>query len=86
MNAGKKPKERPSLLDEQKEIQQKIGTRYRLLREATGLSQEKFANEYDLGRRHISRIENGANMKIDTLVEYLRPFNITIQEFFAGLQ
>ena len=86
MNQRKKSKERPSLLEEQEEIQKKIGVRFRQLREATGLSQEKFANEYNLDRRQVSRIENGTNLEINTLVAFIRPFDISIQEFFAGIE
>jgi ribosome-binding protein aMBF1 (putative translation factor) len=85
MKAQKKSKERPSLEDEQKEIQIKIGKRLRQLREATGLSQERFANEHNLNRRLMSRIENGTNFKIDTLVQYIRALDVTLQEFFAGV-
>lgn len=90
MNGKRKSKERPSLLEEQQENRIKIGVRYRQLRKATGLSQEELANEYNLDRRQISQIENvekgmGANIKLDTLTEYIRPFNITLKEFFAGI-
>ena len=87
MATKKVSKERLSLLDEQQQYRANIGKRYRELREVTGLSQEKFANEYNLDRRHISRIESGAtNLKLDTLVEYIRPFNASLSAFFADIK
>ena len=86
MNDKKKSKGRPSLLEEQEETQKKIGARLRQLREATGLSQEKFANEHDINRRLMSRIENGTNFEINTLVELCRALDITLQEFFDGIE
>jgi transcriptional regulator with XRE-family HTH domain len=85
MKSEKKSKERSSLEEEQEEIQKKIGNRLRELREATGLSQEKFANEFNLNRRLMSRIENGTNFEINTLVSHLRALNITMKDFFASI-
>lgn len=79
-------KDRPTLLEEQEEMQRKIGIRLRQLRENTGLSQEKFANHHTLDRRQISRVENGTNVGINTLVQYCRALDITLQEFFAGIE
>ena len=81
-----KSKYRPSLLEEQEEMQKKIGIRLRQLREATGLSQEKFANHHGLDRRQISRIENGTNVEINTIVSYCRALEVTVQEFFIGIE
>lgn len=81
-----KSKERRSLLEEQEEMQKKIGMRLRQLREATGLSQEKFANTHLLDRRQISRVENGTNVEINTIVQYCYVLKITLQDFFAGIE
>jgi transcriptional regulator with XRE-family HTH domain len=86
MKSAKKSKERLSLLEEQEEMQKKIGARLRELREKTKLSQEKFANHYDLDRSQISRVENGTNIEINTLVSFIRALDISIQEFFAGIK
>lgn len=86
MKSEKKSKGRLSLLEEQEETRKKIGARLRQLRDATGLSQEKFANEFEINRRLMSRIENGTNFKIDTLVQYLYALNITLQDFFADIE
>ena len=81
-----KSKDRPSLLEEQEEMQKKIGIRLRALREVTGLSQEKFANHHGLDRRQISRVENGTNIEINTIVQYCYALEITVQDFFAGIE
>jgi transcriptional regulator with XRE-family HTH domain len=87
MNPKKKSKDQPTLLEEQKKTRQKIGLRLRQLREETGLSQESFANENNLDRSQTSRIERGiANIEINTLVAYIRALDITIQEFFVGIE
>jgi DNA-binding XRE family transcriptional regulator len=82
MNGKKKSKEGRTLLDEQQHIQKKIGERFRELRQATGLSQEKFANTHGLDRRQITRIEAGANVEINTLVALTRALNVSIADFF----
>lgn len=86
MKPEKKSKGRLTLLEEQEETQKKIGAHLRQLREATGLSQEKFANEHDINRRLMSRIENGTNFKIDTLMEYLYALGVSFKDFAAGIE
>jgi transcriptional regulator with XRE-family HTH domain len=87
MKSQKKSKERPSLLDELKETQQKIGNRVRQLRTEKGVSQETFANLNGLDRTQVSRIERGlSNIELHTLVSFVRALDVTVQEFFAGLK
>lgn len=86
MKSEKKSKGRPSLEEEQEELQKRIGLHLKKLREATGLSQEKFANEYEINRRLMSRIENGTNFKVNTLAQYLRALDISFKEFVAGME
>jgi transcriptional regulator with XRE-family HTH domain len=87
MKSQKKSKERPSLLDELKETQQKIGIRVRQLRTEKGVSQETFANQNGLDRTQVSRIERGlSNIELHTLVSFIRALDVTIQEFFAGIK
>lgn len=87
MQTGKKSKGRPSLLEEQKETREKIGKRIRQLRRQIGLSQEKFANLHGIDRTQVSRLERGeSNFELSTLVIIVRALDITIQEFFAGME
>lgn len=86
MKSEKKSKGRLSLLEEQERTRIKIGSRLRELRDATGLSQEKFANEHEINRRLMTRIENGTNFKIDTFMEYIYALDISLADFFKDFK
>lgn len=63
-----------------------IGNRVRALRKAnTSLSAEDFANEKGFDRVQYSRIENGANITMKTLLKVVDAHNITLKEFFSDL-
>lgn len=63
-----------------------IGNRVRALRKAnTSLSAEDFANEKAFDRVQYSRIENGANITMKTLLKVVDAHNITLKEFFSDL-
>lgn len=63
-----------------------IGNRVRALRKAnTNLSAEDFANEESFDRVQYSRIENGANITMKTLLKVVDAHNITLKEFFSDL-
>lgn len=63
-----------------------IGNRVRALRKAnTNLSAEDFANEKGFDRVQYSRIENGANVTMKTLLKVVDAHNITLKEFFSDL-
>src|SRR5574344_1433878 len=63
-----------------------IGSRVRALRKAnTSLSAEDFANEKGFDRVQYSRIENGANITMKTLLKVVDAHNITLKEFFSDL-
>jgi transcriptional regulator with XRE-family HTH domain len=86
MKSDKKSKERPSLLDDLKETQLKIGVRIRQLRNEKGISQETFANQNGLDRTQVSRLERGiSNIELHTLVSFLRALDISLKDFFAGI-
>lgn len=60
-----------------------VGLRLRLLREGCGMSQEKILFQKNI---HLSRIENGyKNITIGTLVELCNSYNISLHDFFKGL-
>ena len=64
-------------------IKVKIGKRVRELRNAKGLSQEKFALECDLDRTYIASIEQGRrNVSIANIEKIAKAFNISIFELF----
>ena len=63
-----------------------IGNRVRALRKAnTNLSAEDFANEKGFDRVQYSRIENGANVTMKTLLKVVDAHNMTLREFFCNL-
>lgn len=63
-----------------------IGNRVRALRKAnTNLSAEDFANEKGFDRVQYSRIENGANITMKTLLKVVDAHNMTLKEFFSNL-
>jgi len=62
-----------------------IGEHIRLLRKAkTTLSAEDFANEKGFDRVQYSRIENGANITMKTLLKVLDAHGISLKDFFRG--
>lgn len=64
-----------------------IGNRIRTLRKAnTNLSAEDFANEKGFDRVQYSRIENGANITMKTLLKVVDAHNMTLEEFFRDLK
>ncbi len=87
MISKKKSKERPSLLEELEETKQKIGARIRQLRTEKGISQETFANQNGLDRTQVSRIERGLNnIELLSLVSFIRALDISLKDFFAGIE
>lgn len=60
-----------------------VGLRLRLLREASNLSQEKVLFQTNI---HLSRIENGhKNITMGTLIELCDTYNISLRDFFKGM-
>lgn len=78
-------KKKPQISDEDSRLSQ-IGNRVRALRKAnTSLSAEDFANENGFDRVQYSRIENGANITMKTLLKVVDAHNITLKDFFSTL-
>ncbi|WP_446788218.1 helix-turn-helix domain-containing protein [Macellibacteroides fermentans] len=64
-----------------------IGNQIRALRKAnTNLSAEDFANEKGFDRVQYSRIENGANITMKTLLKVIDAHNISLSEFFSSFE
>ncbi len=78
-------KKKSQILVEDSRLSQ-IGNRVRALRKAnTSLSAEDFANEKNFDRVQYSRIENGANITMKTLLKVVDAHNMTLKEFFSDL-
>jgi transcriptional regulator with XRE-family HTH domain len=64
----------------------RLGRRLAGMREKHGLSQTQLADMAEIGRAHLSQIENGAvAARIDTLYALARSLETTLGELLQGL-
>ena len=64
----------------------RLGRRLSDLREKRGLSQTQLADMADIGRAHLSQIENGAvAARVDTLYAIAKVLELKMEELFRGL-
>jgi transcriptional regulator with XRE-family HTH domain len=64
----------------------RLGRHISNLREKRGLSQTLLADMAQIGRAHLSQIENGAvAARIDTLYALAQALEMTLEELFRGL-
>ena len=64
----------------------RLGRRLSQLREDHGLSQTQLADMAEIGRAHLSQIENGAvAARIDTLHAIAGAFDMTLSELLQGV-
>lgn len=64
----------------------KLGERIRELRKKKGYSNyEHFAYENGISRTQYGKYEKGENMKFLTFLKILKGLNVTIEDFFTGL-
>ena len=63
-----------------------LGKRIRELRNKTGLSQERFANQIGMDRTYFASVEAGKrNIAIQNLKKIAEGFEISLSELFKGL-
>lgn len=63
----------------------RLGRRLSDLREKRGLSQTQLADMAQIGRAHLSQIENGAvAARVDTVYALAQALEITLEEVFRG--
>ena len=63
----------------------RLGRRIRGLREKRGLSQIQLADMAEIGRAHLSQIENGAvAARVDTIHALAQALELSIEEMFRG--
>jgi transcriptional regulator with XRE-family HTH domain len=68
------------------DIQKRVGTRIRQLREKKGWSQEAFAGECGLHRSYMGAVERGEkNLTISTLHRITAKLETTISAVFRGI-
>jgi len=64
----------------------RLGRRLSNLREKRGLSQTQLADMAEIGRAHLSQIENGAvAARIDTLYAIAQALDLSLSEMLKGL-
>jgi transcriptional regulator with XRE-family HTH domain len=64
----------------------RLGRRLSDLRDKRGLSQTQLADMSEIGRAHLSQIENGAVApRIDTLYAIANALELTLSELLAGI-
>ncbi|MBP0629948.1 helix-turn-helix transcriptional regulator [Cupriavidus sp. AcVe19-6a] len=67
-------------------LRHRFGKRIRELRQATGLSQEAFADHVGFARTYMSRIETGAaNPSLDAIETLATALRISVAELFSTL-
>ena len=63
----------------------RLGRRISELREKRGLSQTQLADISEIGRAHLSQIENGAvAARVDTLYAIAQALDLKLEELFRG--
>lgn len=64
----------------------RLGRKIRFVREKRGLSQTQLADLAQIGRAHLSQIENGAAAaRVDTLHAIAGALEMSLSELFKGL-
>lgn len=67
-------------------ITKQFGERIKELRNAKGLSQEKFALSIDMDRTYYASVESGKrNISLNNIDKIARGFGISLEELFKGL-
>jgi transcriptional regulator with XRE-family HTH domain len=67
-------------------ITKKVGERIKVLRNQTGLSQEKFALSINMDRTYFASVESGKrNISIVNLEKIVNGLGISFSEFFDNL-
>lgn len=65
---------------------QKIGERLKYFRKKAGYSNyEYFAYDNNISRPQYGKYEAGANIQLNTLIKILKAMNVSLQEFFEGI-
>lgn len=67
-------------------ITKRFGERIKELRNAKGMSQEKFALSIDMDRTYYASVESGKrNVSINNIDKIAHGLDITLEELFKGL-
>ncbi len=66
-------------------ILKEIGARIRKYRKSHTKNYENFAREHNFNKVTISRIQNGENFTMSSLIQVLQVLDISLEKFFKGL-
>ena len=67
-------------------VKESFGQRIKKLRNAKGISQEKFALSIDMDRTYYASVENGKrNISINNIEKIANGLGITLEELFKGI-
>lgn len=68
-------------------IKEKFGNRVKALRQASSLSQEKFALQIDMDRTYLASIESGKrNVSLENISKIADGLDISLEELFRGIK
>jgi transcriptional regulator with XRE-family HTH domain len=67
-------------------ILKEMGSKIREKRKSVAKNYEDFAREHQFNKVTISRIENGENFTMSSLIQVLRVLDISIEDFFKGIK
>lgn len=75
-----------TVTEETKKLKQ-IGERLKYYRKKAGYTNyEYFAYENNFSRPQYGKYEAGANIQLNTLIKILRAMNVSLEEFFKGIE
>ena len=63
-----------------------IGAKVRTHRKSAYKNYEDFSKAYQFNKVTISRLENGENFTMTSLVQVLRVLDISLEDFFTGIK
>lgn len=85
--AGKRSNKKAGKLDDPQKEFKRIGKHLKALRLAAGYTAAlDFAYENDIHPAQYARYEAGTDMKVSSLVRVLSFHNLTLKEFYAGME
>ena len=67
-------------------ILKEIGAKVRTQRKVPYKNYEQFAKAYKFNKVTISRLENGENFTMSSLIQVLRVLDISFEDFFNGIK
>ena len=72
--------------DEEAIYLKRIGERLKHFRKKAGYTNyEYFAYDHNISRPQYGKYEAGANIQLNTLIKILKAMNVTLEEFFKGI-